>query len=55
MSDWDDFHREQSSITAHMLGAADYFDEHPEWATDERLAKAFREHVAMMRAVPMPD
>ena len=52
---WEDFHRRMSSITAEMIGAANYLDEHPDYATDERVAATFREYADRMRAVPAPD
>ena len=55
MNDWDNFHHTMSGITAEMLGAADYFDQHPEWATDERVAATFRQYVERIRAVEVPS
>ncbi len=51
---WDEYHREVAGVAAQMVGAADYLAEHPEFATDERLAAAFREYVARLRAVQTP-
>jgi hypothetical protein len=51
---WDAYHRRMSSLTAEMIGAAEYFDAHPEFATDERVAKTFRKYAARMQAVEVP-
>ena len=54
MSEWEDYHRAMSRLAAEMIGAGNYFDAHPDCATDERLASTFREYVARMRAVEVP-
>lgn len=51
---WDEYYRKMSSLAAEMIGAADHFDENPDWATDEHVADAFRRYVARMREVEQP-
>lgn len=51
---WDDFHRTQSGITAEIIGAADYLRQHPEYATDARVAAVFWEYVARIEATAVP-
>lgn len=52
---WDDYHRAMSAIATGMIGAASYFAEHPEYATDERLAQTFREYAERMESVEVPS
>lgn len=51
---WDEYHRAVSAIGAQMIGAANYYDKHPDEATDARLAEAFRSYVKELRGVPSP-
>lgn len=51
---WDEFHEERSGIVAEMIGAANYLDANPEYATDEVLAATFRRYVERLRAVERP-
>jgi stress response protein YsnF len=52
---WDDYHRAVARVGAEMIGSANYFDEHPEFATDERVARTFREYAERLRAVAVPS
>lgn len=52
---WDQYHRIMSGITAEIIGAARYFDEHPEHATDARLADTFWDYARRIRAVETPS
>jgi hypothetical protein len=52
---WDDYHRAMSGIAAEMIGAASYLDEHPDYATVERVADTFRRYADRMRAVEVPQ
>ena len=52
---WADHDHALASIAAEMIGAADYFDEHPDYATDERLAEVFRMYVGRLRDVERPS
>ena len=54
MNTWATCDREIAGIAAQMLGAADYFDAHPDWATDEQVAQTWRAYVAKMRDVAKP-
>jgi hypothetical protein len=54
LAEWDKHHREIAGIGAEMLGAAGYFERHPEEATDARLADAFRYYAERLRAVRVP-
>ena len=51
---WDAYDREMSGIAAEMIGAAKWFDAHPEFATDERLAATWRKYAQRMQAVEVP-
>lgn len=51
---WDEYHRKMALIAYKVLGAAKYFDDEPEHATDERLAACFRHYVEQFRAIEYP-
>lgn len=51
---WDDYHRALSGLASELIGAAAYFDKHPDWATDANVAAEFRRLADRMREIPKP-
>lgn len=51
---WDDYRRELAGIAHELIGAADYLDDHPEYATDAVVAATFRRYADRLRAVEVP-
>lgn len=55
MTTWEQHDRATAYVVAEMIGADNWFTDNPDAATDERLAAAWREYVARLRAVPVPE